>query len=93
VNKRVALNWAISYWQMRVSALYAERVNTVNLPMMKLRTQNKKHTAVSRAKNLKNSRRRDKCETSLSRKLPHGEEKPPDPQGACARDTTVQGSE
>jgi hypothetical protein len=47
----------------------------------------------SAAKRLKNPRRRAECEVSLSRKLKHGEDEPPDPQGACAPETEVQGSE
>jgi hypothetical protein len=47
----------------------------------------------SKTKQLKNPRRRAVCEASLSRELKHGEDEPPDPQGACAPETEVQGSE
>jgi hypothetical protein len=60
---------------------------------MNARTENKKPKGISKAKDLKNQRRRAECEASLSQKLPHGNDEPPDPQGACAPETTVQGSE
>jgi hypothetical protein len=40
-----------------------------------------------------NTKRDERCRESLTKSLPGGEQTPPDPQGACAQETTSQGSE
>jgi len=59
-----------------------------------MKPRHEKNDDSPRSTHLKNPRRQRSCETNLSNELKPGEKDlPHDPQGACAPETTVQGSE
>jgi hypothetical protein len=58
-----------------------------------MKPRHEKKAQPRRTEALKNPRRETECEASLSRELPRGKDEPAGPRGACAPETTVQGSE